>query len=543
MMIRRALALLCALAWVGPALAAPGITMTPASGPPTTALTVKGTGYPAGAVVDIYFDTGAKCLVLASGTGTWTCRFRADKQAQPGQHFITAVQRSTGTGLQKAFLVRTNWTHWQFDGSRAGFNPYENTISPENAHALTLKWRVPLAAPSWSQPIIANGRVYVVTKNGRLHARNATTGVKIDGFPKIITGWTATNWTTTPAFADGRIYVLDGAGRLHAFTEAGQIVSGYPIVTGAAPDQTNHPLVVGKNVYITVFMGPNDCRLYGFDGATGASLGAAFPRIVTTCGSMLDGTPATTSGAVYFKTNNELHAARAANGVPIVGFPLAITTPRYYQGGSPTADRGIVWIYDAGGETEKIYGFDAKTGAVLQAIYSGIFPNAWMEGASVPVAKGITYFGSCCGTATGTVAVDLDSGETVPGFSSNWFMGGKLVVANDLIYSPESLVLDARSGRLRRWLRPPEPQTGLYRYGDLAVSNGLLYATLNKEDGSEWIAGYLDAFEVPEAQRSIVGRSLVRAPSIADLRPASGAVPTTSDVDQVGRQEGGPSER
>src|SRR5438094_8541580 len=109
------------------AFAAPAVTSSPASGPPTTKITVTGTGFGANAAVDVYFDLTDLCLALASDTGGFTCTIKAPQDAQPQTQWISAVQRNTGTGVQKPFAIHTDWA--QFHGQNAkhtGYNPYEN---------------------------------------------------------------------------------------------------------------------------------------------------------------------------------------------------------------------------------------------------------------------------------------------------------------------------------------------------------------------------------------------------------------------------------
>ena len=101
----------------GTVRAAPLVSLSPAVGPPKTTVNVSGTGFGANALVDIYFDMSDLCLTFASDTGTVSCAIKVPKDAQPQTHWISAVQRSTSTGAQKAFVVRTDWT--QFHGRDA----------------------------------------------------------------------------------------------------------------------------------------------------------------------------------------------------------------------------------------------------------------------------------------------------------------------------------------------------------------------------------------------------------------------------------------
>ena len=106
------------------AIAAPAMSLSSLAGPPTTTVTVAGTGFSASALVDIYFDTTDLCLSIADGTGKASCTIKVPKDAQPQTHWISIIQRSTSTGAQKPFVVRTDWAQFHGrDAKHTGFNP------------------------------------------------------------------------------------------------------------------------------------------------------------------------------------------------------------------------------------------------------------------------------------------------------------------------------------------------------------------------------------------------------------------------------------
>lgn len=266
----RALAIALLIAFPSAAVAVPAIAAGPTVGPPTTALTVKGKGYGAGIAVDIYFDTSAQCLVLPNAKGTWTCRFPVPRDAQPGSHFVTAVQRSTGAGLQKPYRVQTNWTHMNgLNAARTGHNLYENTINRQNVSELVLKWRVNLGAPLvQAVPVVADGIAFVATKDGKLHARNARTGAVVAGWPKQLGATITSGRAQSPAYADGRVYVGADNGRMYAFTKAGSSVGGFPLAaTGASIESS--PAISANRLYFT----NSDGRLYAHNATTGVPPG------------------------------------------------------------------------------------------------------------------------------------------------------------------------------------------------------------------------------------------------------------------------------
>jgi len=115
------------------AIATPAVTVSPGAGPPTTTITVSGTGFGVTQLIDVYFDAFDYCVTASNASGGFSCAFKVPYYIQPQTHWITAAQRSNGLAAQKAFIVRTDWP--QFHGMNAkhtGFNPYENTIDSFN---------------------------------------------------------------------------------------------------------------------------------------------------------------------------------------------------------------------------------------------------------------------------------------------------------------------------------------------------------------------------------------------------------------------------
>src|SRR5213592_3390457 len=84
----------CALLWPAGARAATGLTLSKTSGPPTTALTVSGTGFTPSALVDVYFDATDQALTVTDGSGAFgPVSIEVPASAVPGTHFVTAANR------------------------------------------------------------------------------------------------------------------------------------------------------------------------------------------------------------------------------------------------------------------------------------------------------------------------------------------------------------------------------------------------------------------------------------------------------------------
>ena len=73
------------------------ITVAPRSASPTLTTLVSGTGFSAGAEVDIYFDTADLALAVTDDTGSFaSIALKVPATAVPGKHWVSGVDRSTG---------------------------------------------------------------------------------------------------------------------------------------------------------------------------------------------------------------------------------------------------------------------------------------------------------------------------------------------------------------------------------------------------------------------------------------------------------------
>jgi len=150
-----------------PAWAAPGVTLSKTVGPPTTALTVTGSGFPASAAVDVYFDTTDEALVVADAGGAFSLPLTVPSTASPGRHWVTAVSRSGGTAAQVSFLVRTDWAMFRYSPAHSGSNPFENVLSPASAGGLGQAWAAPLGSAA-TGAVVAAGSAYAHAGDGTL---------------------------------------------------------------------------------------------------------------------------------------------------------------------------------------------------------------------------------------------------------------------------------------------------------------------------------------------------------------------------------------
>ncbi|HZU67628.1 MAG TPA: IPT/TIG domain-containing protein [Ktedonobacteraceae bacterium] len=146
------------------------ITLSPTAGPPTSSITVTGSGFSKNKAVDVYFDTSDEALAGTDGQGAFSITITVPADAVPGTHTVSAVQRYTGLTAQASFLVQTNWDEFGYNLQHSGTNPYENVLNPSNVSSMLLDWTAPTTYEIFSSPAVANGMLYDASEDGKLYA-------------------------------------------------------------------------------------------------------------------------------------------------------------------------------------------------------------------------------------------------------------------------------------------------------------------------------------------------------------------------------------
>ena len=240
--------------------AAPKLTPSPKSGPPTSSISVSGTGFSAYAAIDIYFDTTDETLAFANGSGAFSkIPIPVPASALPGNHYVTAVQRSNGKGAQAVFLVQTNWSEFGFTSKNKRSNPYENVLNLSTVGLMDLDWSFTTGNSVYSAPAVVNGVVYAGSYDGNVYALNASTGAKLWSFA---TG----SIDSSPAVANGVVYV----GCLDTNVYALNATTGaklWSFTTGAIVPSS--PAVANGVVYFTAVASG---KLVALDASTGSVL-------------------------------------------------------------------------------------------------------------------------------------------------------------------------------------------------------------------------------------------------------------------------------
>src|SRR5258708_2926269 len=76
------------------------LTLSPAVGPPTTSVNVKGIGFGITETVVITFDTISVGTAQTSSTGTFSKTIKIPSAAQPGNHTVQAKGQTSGLAAQ-----------------------------------------------------------------------------------------------------------------------------------------------------------------------------------------------------------------------------------------------------------------------------------------------------------------------------------------------------------------------------------------------------------------------------------------------------------
>jgi outer membrane protein assembly factor BamB len=344
--------------------AQPAITLSPKAGPPTTWISVSGSGFAPNIAVDIYFGTKDEALASTDGSGNFSkIVIKALGSARPGKHWVTGVARPTGTSAQAPFLVGTNWSEAGFLPSHGSFNPYENVLSEKTVVGTGLRWSYTTGSFVFSSPAVANGVVYVGSYDGNVYALNASTGALLWSFP------TGNAVDSSPAVANGVVYIGSGDNNVYALNAStGALLWSFP--TGSSVESS--PAVANGVVYV----GSDDNNVYALNASTGAKLWS-----YTTFGVVFS-SPAVANGVVYVGSDDKnVYALNASTGAKLWSY-----TTGSFVFSSPAVANGVVYV---GSYDGNVYALNASTGALLWS-----FPTGNAVDSSPAVANGVVYIGS-----------------------------------------------------------------------------------------------------------------------------------------------------
>ena len=459
----------------------PAVSLSPKDGPPTTTLRVSGSGFTPYAQIDIYFDSQDQALVMADAAGAFSqIAIQAPKSAVPGNHWVTAAERSGHLVKQEKFEVHVNWTEFHTKDMRRE-NPYENVLNVDNVGTLqVLGSRYTYGAVHHS-PAVVDGVVYSGSdgnRTSRAYALNARTGARLwsdtIGLPPV----------SSPAVANGLVYIGYWDYVLALDASTGATVWSYETYCGRdAP-----PTVANGVVYVaSADIGNCEPYVWALDAQTGARL---WKSLVV---GAVPTSPAIANGLVYIGSNTTwtVTALDASTGQPAW---------IYWNAGpvesSPAVANGVVYV---GSDYGNVYALDAHTGALVW-----VYAIGTAVGSSSPaVANGVVYVGCTDGNV---YALDAGTGAKLWNYTTGSMVSSSPAVANGVVYVGSNdksvYALDAQTGT-ELW----SYATGAPVDSSPAVANGVVY--VGSADGNIY------AFGLPKG----LAKHAPKRPDLKTLRP------------------------
>jgi outer membrane protein assembly factor BamB len=404
------------------------IRVSPEIGPPTTSVTVSGSGFGVMETVLIRFGATPLARARTSQSGAFARRIEVPEWASPGDHVVRARGKLSGRSASASFLVRTDWPDVAFDPANSAFNSYENVLNVSNVGGLEPEWSKETNGKVVTGPTVAGGLVYAASYDHYLYALDPNSGT-------IVWKFDAGALAYSPTVGDGRVYLW----------AAGEVIA-LDAVTGSSIWQV--PSVVTPGVEVDGVLYLANAAL---DAATGAQLWSATVPVLFG--------PAVVDGMVYASgTDGHLYALDAATGsvawsadaggsfVPEVAGGIVYGETGRDLLAFDANTGGLVWTADLGGDVgtngpavgwgvvygrtrnERITALDAVTGRTLWSVQ---LPGGDSSGDTIPaVANGVLYTADGRGTL---YALDAATGSTL--FSSaNGRPISSPVVVNGKVY-------------------------------------------------------------------------------------------------------------
>ena len=258
-----------------------------------------------------------------------------------------------------------------FIGSRDGF------VYCLSATYGELFWKYWIKSEIWSSPAIYNGYVYVGAEDGYVYALNMTTGTP--AWKSEIGGRV---WSS-PAIADGCVYIGSGDHDVYALNASdGAIIWSFP-----TPYRVQSSPAVSDGV---VYIGTDNYNLYALNASTGREIWHAHTGVTIS-------SPSVYNGYVYIgSVDGYVYCLNASTGAKIWEYPTENAVSS-----SPAVAYGCVYV---GSEDKNVYSLNASTGEKIWQRQTGF----WVE-SSPAVADGNVYVGSedyniyCLDASTGEV--------------------------------------------------------------------------------------------------------------------------------------------
>ena len=481
----------------GAAGAAPKVKLSQNTDHPQANDKVSGSGFDPYRAIDIYWDTTDILLATTNGNGVFApVKFTVPSDALPGEHWISAVERYSGTAAQALFTVNTDWAQRGFDVGGTRYNPWENVISPDNVDKLDVAWTYTTKNTVSSSAAVANGTVYIGSNDANLYALDAVTGslkwsLALDGPIDL----------SSPAVANGTVYIGTTGGTLYAIDAAAGVPkwghsTGY--VIESSPTVSNG----------MVYFGANDGYLYALDATTGNTVWVV-PTVVN---AAIDGAPAIGKGyggnnIVYIGSGDDvccskprIYAFDALTGTQLWYYPTSRAVLA-----SPAVSNGKVYI---GSFDHYLYTIDARSGSLRCDTDFGAELYA-----SPAVARGIVYVAGLDGRLTAASFYPPGIPSCMPAYwqFNNYYSIGSPAVADGVVYFGSS------SGSVAALSAGKEGGSYLWSsstggvVSSPAVANGMLY--VGSSDRNVY------AYALNGGKNAVYKRKHTPPPRFSELQP------------------------
>ncbi len=279
--------------------------------------------------------------------------------------YLMSVASSTS-----AISSATDWTTFRHDPEHSGYTGNDN---PTNSAKLL--WSYQTGRMVQSSPAVANGFVFVGSRDSQLFCLNASNGEAIWKFPFHSEVW------SSPTVYDGVVYVGTDDGSLYCLN----VTNGNPI-WGSKVGRVvrSSPAIVDDRMYI----GAWDQRIFCLNATDGT------PIWNYTTTSRVQSSPAVSNGILYVATDNYyLYALNATTGDEIWSRHTGSINS------SPAVNNGDVYI---GSYDGYVYALNASTGDQIWR-----YQTEDSVESSPAVAHGCVYVGSdnnnlyCLNASTG----------------------------------------------------------------------------------------------------------------------------------------------
>ena len=232
-------------------------------------------------------------------------------------------------------------------------------LNASNGEAI---WKFPFHMEVWSSPTVYNGAVYVGVDDGKLYCLNVTNGIPIWGAPvgRVV--------RSSPAIVDGRVYV--GAWDQGIFCL--NATDGTPIWNYTTTSRVQSSPAVSKGI---LYVATDDYYTYALNATTG-------DRIWSRHTGSVNSSPAIYDGYVFIGSyDGYVYGLNASTGDEIWRYLTQDSVES-----SPAAAYGCVYV---GSDDNNIYCLNASTGQKIWQSSTGF----WII-SSPAVADGNVYVGS-----------------------------------------------------------------------------------------------------------------------------------------------------